>query len=94
MHVHLWNQVLASVIEVNRAALASLEELERKRSQKTDYASKVEAIPILASLGIKHIEQAPVLKHIPDPEALIRFAPLDTYRRSRTMTPTFHTSTA
>ena len=91
---HPWNQILTSVIEVNGAALASLEELERRRFQKTNYTSKVEAVPILASLGVKPIEHAFVLKHVPDLEALISFVLLTTCRKSCTMTPTFHISTA
>jgi hypothetical protein len=71
--VYIWIQVLTSVIEVNGAALASLKELEGRRSQKTNYTSKVEAVPIHASLGVKPIEQTSVLKHVPDLEALISF---------------------
>ena len=93
MHI-LGIQVLTSVIEVDGAALASLEELEGRRSQKTNYTSKVEAVPILASLGVNSIEQAFVLKHVPDLEALISFVLLATCRKSLTMTPTFHISTA
>lgn len=91
---HPWNQVLTSVIEVNGAALASLEELEGRRSQKTNYTSKVEAVPIVASLGVKPIEHASVLKHVPDLETLISFVLLATCRKFCTMTPTFHISTA
>jgi len=86
--------VLTSAIEVHGAALASLKELEGRRSQKTNYTSKVEAVLILASLGIKPIEHASVLKHVPDLKAHISFVLLATYRISRTMTPTFHISTA
>lgn len=70
---HSWNQVLTSFIEVNGAALALFEELEGRRSQKTNYTSKVEAVPIVASLGVKPIEHASVLKHVPDLEALVSF---------------------
>jgi len=91
---HPWNQVLTSVIEVDGTALASLEELEGRRSQKTNYTSKVEAVPILASLGVKPIEHASVLKHVPDLEALVSFVLLATCRKSRTITPTFQISTA
>ena len=99
MHIRLgnadpWNQVLTSVIKADGAALASLEELEGRRSQKTNYTSKVEAVPILASLGVKPIEHTSVLEYVPDLEALISFVLLATCRKSRTMTPTFHISTA
>jgi hypothetical protein len=72
--IHPWSKVLTSVNEVNGAALASLEELRGRRPQKTNYTSKVEAVPILASLGVKSIEHASVLKHVPDLGALISFA--------------------
>lgn len=91
---HPWNQVLTSVIEVDGAALASPEKLEGRRSQKTNYTSKVEAVPILASLGVKPIEHTSVLKHVPDLEVLISFVLLATCKKSRTMTPTFYISTA
>jgi len=94
IHAYLQNQALTFVIEVDGAALTSLEELEGRRSQKTNYTSKMEAISILASLGIKPIEHASVLKHIPDLEALISVTLLTTCKKSRTMTPTFHMSTA
>jgi hypothetical protein len=82
--VHLWNQVLTSVIEVNGAALAFLEKVEGRRSQKTDYTGKVEAVPILASLRVKPIEYASVLNYVPDLEALISFVLLVTCRKYRT----------
>jgi hypothetical protein len=93
MHI-LGIQVLTSVIEVDGAALASLEELEGRRSQKTNYTSKVEAVPILASLGVKPIKHVSVLKHVPDLEAPISFVLSAICRKSHTMTPTFHISTA
>jgi hypothetical protein len=91
---HPWNQALTSVIEVDGAAVASLDELEGRRTQKTDYTSKMEAVPIVASLGVKPIKHASVLKHVPNLEALISFVLIATCRKSRTITPTFHISTA
>jgi hypothetical protein len=65
-NAYSWDQAHTSIIKVHRAELASLEELERRRSQETDYTREMEAVPILASLGVKHVKQASVLNHVPD----------------------------
>jgi len=59
------------IIEVNGAVLALLEELKKRWSQKTNYTSKMEAVSILASLGIQPIKHPSVLEHVPDLQALV-----------------------